>query len=403
MTKRLYLEDSHLKSCLATVESCRGTEKGYDITLDQTIIFDNAGGQPCDTGTIGDAVILGCDEVNGELLHHIDRPLNVGQSYPVTLDWERRFDHMQQHTGEHLLSYSIYKLFGVNNVGFHLSSGYTTIDLDKPLTQEELYEAESLANRYIARDLPVTAIQYSTLDELEHSGLALRKQAEGIRAPIRVVSIQEADCCTCCAPHVAHTGEIGSILITESMSYKGGMRATLLCGDRAIRYTQHARRVLNAAGRQFSTSLTNLTESIEKMQDELKDLRKKEKELSESLNVYLAEELLRKAVLIGKTTLILEDVGTASQNKLKSLASKTIRDKNALTILFGQSEERLHYVLCCSAGSANDVSELCRVINTAVAGKGGGRGTLAQGTAPIPDGLAETIDQLRMYFRNRLK
>ena len=403
MRKRLYLEDSHLKACTATVESCHATEDGYDITLDRTVIFDNAGGQPCDTGSIGDAVILGCDEVNGELLHHVDRPLTVGQSYPVTLNWERRFDHMQQHTGEHLLSYSIYKLFGVNNVGFHLSSEYTTIDLDKPLTQEELYEAETLANQFVCLDLPVTAVQYETLEELEQAGLTLRKQAEGIHAPIRIVSIEGADCCTCCAPHVLHTGEIGSILITESMSYKGGMRVTLLCGKRALRYTQHARKTLTAAGRLFSTSWTNLTESISKAQDELKDLHKKEKELSESLNAYLAEELLQKAVRIGKTTLILENVGSANQNKLKSLASKTLRDNNALTVLFGKSDGRLNYVLSCSADGSVDVSELCRVVNTAVSGKGGGRGTLAQGTSPVPDALDETIAQLRTYFRNRLK
>ena len=403
MTKRLYLEDSYLNTCTSTVESCRETEGGYDVTLDQTVIFDNAGGQPCDTGLLGDAAILGCDEVNGELLHHIDRPLTVGQTYPVTLNWERRFDHMQQHTGEHLLSYSIYKLFGINNVGFHLSSGYTTIDLDGPLTQEELYEAENLANRYVSMDLPVTAVRYETLEDLEQAGLTLRKQAEGIRTPIRIVSIRDADCCTCCAPHVHRTGEIGSILITESMSYKGGTRATILCGSRALRYTQEARKVLGTAGRLFSTSWINLADSIEKMQEELKDLHRKEKELSASLNAYLAEELMQKAVRIGRTTLILEDVGTASPDKLKSLASKTIRDGDALTVLFGKSNGRLNYVLCCSAGSSNDVSELCRVINTAVSGKGGGRGTLAQGTAPVPDGLAETVEQLRTYFRSRLK
>ena len=403
MTRRLYLEDSHLKTCTSTVESCRPTDRGYDVTLDQTIIFDKAGGQPCDTGSIGDAVILGCDEVNGELLHHIDRPLEIGTSYPVTLNWERRFDHMQQHTGEHLLSYSIYKLFGANNVGFHLSSGYTTIDLDRPLTQEELFEAETLANRFVSLDLSVTAVRYETAEDLEQAGLTLRKQAEGIRMPIRIVSIQDADCCTCCAPHVFHTGEIGSILITESMSYKGGTRVTFLCGNRALLYTQQARKVLSAAGRQFSTSWTNLTESIEKMQEELKGLHKREKELSESLNSYLAEELVQKAVKTGKTTLILEDVGNATQEKLKSLAAKTIRDRNSLTVLFGKSNGRLNYVLSCSPDSTCDVSELCRVVNTAVSGKGGGRGTLAQGTSPIPDAFNETVEQLRVYFRSRLK
>ena len=187
MTKRLYLENSHLRSCEAVVEACLPTDGGFDLVLDQTVIFHNAGGQPCDTGRIGDAVITGCDERDGVLLHHADRALPVGARLPLTLDWPRRFDHMQQHTGEHLLSYAAYRLYGANNVGFHLARDTTTIDLDRPLDAAQLLEIQRLANQFVADDLPVQARCYDS--ETALSDLPLRKQAEGIRAPIRIVQI----------------------------------------------------------------------------------------------------------------------------------------------------------------------------------------------------------------------
>lgn len=400
MTKRLYLEDSHLTACEATVEWIEKTDAGYDVTLDQTVIFDNAGGQPADTGRLGDAIVLGCDEKDGKLLHHIDRPLTVGQRYPLTLDWARRFDFMQQHTGEHLLSYAAYRHYGVNNVGFHLAADCATIDLDAPLTQEQLSEIVRAANGYVFRDLPVHATLYESEDAIRD--LPLRKHAEGVRTPIRLVRIEEADCCTCCAPHCNRTGEVGGIIVTDAVRYKGGMRLTFLCGGRAFAYAEALHRDMDAMARGFSTSREAVLETVARLREEHGRLRRREKALLGALNAYLARDLAANSVRTGKCALIVAEAEDCAPDRLKALALQTLTDERALTVLLSVSGGKLGYVLAATPALGLDMGELCQAVNAAVNGRGGGRGTLAQGAAAVPAALGETVEQLRGYFVRRL-
>ena len=403
MTERLYLTDSHLTRCDATVLRCDKTDSGYDLILDRTIIFDNAGGQPCDTGMLGEIRILGCDEVDGELLHHADRPAAVGATLPLVLDWERRFDHMQQHTGEHLLSYAAYKLFGVNNVGFHLAAEETTIDFDAPLTVEGLAEAETLANRYITDNRSVSAQYFESVEALEAANLPLRKQADGLHAPIRIVRVEGADCCTCCAPHCKQTGEVGPILITSAIAYKGGMRLTFLCGERALRYAKKLHRDMDGIARGFSTARENVPTAVEQLRDEVSRLRRREKELLGELNTYIARDLIAAAEPAGKNTLILSVLEGAGPDRLKSLALQSVQQSRTLAVLLGTANDRLAYVLACSKDLGLDMGELCQAVNAATGGRGGGRNTLAQGSAASTAGLRETAEQLKGYFMSRLK
>lgn len=403
MTERLYLTDSHMKSCETTVLRCTPTDAGFDILLDRTVIFDNAGGQPCDTGMLGDIRIIGCDEVVGELLHHADRAADVGSVLPMMLDWERRFDHMQQHTGEHLLSFAAYKLFGVNNVGFHLSTDETTIDFDAVLTAEQLHEAETLANRLVTDNRPITALYFDSVEALEQANLPLRKQAEGLHAPIRIVQVEGTDCCTCCAPHCKFTGEVGPILITSAIAYKGGMRLTFLCGERALRHAQKLHADIDGIARSFSTARENVPAAVAQLQQEQARLRRREKELLGELNTYVARDLLTAAEPAGKNTLILSLLEGVSPERLKSLALQTVQGSRTLTVLLGTANDRLGYVLACSKDLGLDMGELCQAVNAATGGRGGGRGTLAQGSAASAAGLSETAEQLRGYFLSRLK
>lgn len=400
MTKRLYLENSHLRSCEAVVEACLPTDGGFDLVLDQTVIFHNAGGQPCDTGRIGDAVITGCDERDGVLLHHADRALPVGVRLPLTLDWPRRFDHMQQHTGEHLLSYAAYRLYGANNVGFHLARDTTTIDLDRPLDAAQLLEIQRLANQFVADDLPVQARCYDS--EAALSDLPLRKQAEGIRAPIRIVQIEGADCCTCCAPHCQRTSEVGGILITDAAAYKGGMRLNFLCGQRALSYAAGLHGDMDRLARRFSTARDNVVQAVTKLQDECAQLRRRQRELTDALNGYLARELLAGAKAAGRCRLIVSVLPEIAPDRLKALAQMTLRQSKTLTLLMSAQAGRLSYVLSATEDLGLDMGELCQAVNAATGGKGGGRGTLAQGAGPASAGLAETAEQLTAYFEKRL-
>lgn len=149
MTEKLYEQDSMLKSCLATVLSCAEDKRGYAVVLDRTVFFPEGGGQLSDRGTLGGVKMTYAAQRGSEVVHYCERPLPVGEQVEAVLDWQARLDHMQQHAGEHILSHAVWKLFGANNIGFHMGERLVTIDLDKELTAAELAQAEDYANSQI--------------------------------------------------------------------------------------------------------------------------------------------------------------------------------------------------------------------------------------------------------------
>lgn len=403
MTERLYLTDSHLTHCDARVLAAEREADGYAVVLDRTVFFPNAGGQPCDTGKLrfpgGEATVRGCDERGGDLVHYVDRALPAGQAVVAEIDWPRRFDHMQQHTGEHLLSYCAYKLFSAVNVGFHLSERYGTIDLDRPLSSEQLRAMERLANELACRNLPVTAACYDSEEAI--ASLPLRKHAEGLTAPIRIVTIEGADCCTCCAPHCAHTGEIGQLFLTDAMPWKGGVRLTFLCGLRALGHARATHDALEAIARRFSTGRENAVAAVQKLSDDMASLRRRERALAAQCNAYLAAELRQNAQTAGRATLVVQCVDVEG-GRLRELAGLTLQG-SMLLLLLAADETRVQYVLHRSDDLPLDMGDLCQAVNAALGGKGGGRGALAQGSAPAQPALSETVVQLRAYLAQRLK
>lgn len=396
MTERLYFLDSMLFSCEASVLSCEPCEKGYLIELDRTVFFPNKGGQPCDTGTIGDTVISSCDEQDNRLLHLADRPIAPGTSVQVKIDGERRFDIMQQHTGEHLLSWCAFHLFDATNVGFHCALDYATLDLDKPLSHEQILQMEQLANREAAKNGAVTAKEYATEADLIASGIVLRKHAEGLTAPIRVVSIEGSDSCTCCAPHVKRTGEIGQLKIVGELPYKGGVRLTFLCGMRALLHAQRIQDAVDAIALRFSTSRDNAVAAVEKQAFDLSETKKELKQAYASLDELEAKELIKKAEVIRGVSVLVETVDHMDMKRLRALALKTA-SKKSFCALFSAVDDTVYYVLSAN-GIPQDMGEVSKAVNLALGGKGGGRGSLAQGSAPKKNDFPETIDQLRHYF-----
>lgn len=401
MTERLYLIDSGLFSCDATVTSCVEYGNGYRIVLDRTVFFPNKGGQPCDTGRIGDAAVLSCDEEGEELFHLCDRQLKEGSRVKAEIDGERRFDIMQQHTGEHLLSWCAWTLFGAVNVGFHCALDYATLDLNKPLSHEQILEMERKANREAAKNSPVTAREFSTEEELNNSGIVLRKHAEGLSAPIRVVTIEGSDSCTCCAPHVKRTGEIGQLKITGEMPYKGGMRLTFLCGNRALLHAQRLQDAVDSIALRFSTGRDNASGAVEKQAAELSETKKELKQAYAALDGYLAKELAQCAEQVKGIDMLISVLQGVDAKRLRAIAQKTLT-KKSVTALLSESAGTVYYVLA-SEGVSTDMGELCKSVNLLTGGKGGGRGTLAQGSAPAKPGLNEIAEQLKTYCRAKLK
>ncbi len=398
MTERLYLLDSMTAAFDATVVSCEPAKDGFFIELDRTAFFPNKGGQPCDVGKIGDAVISDVSERGERLLHLADRAIPVGTAVHGEIDFDRRFDIMQQHTGEHLLSYCAWHLFGAQNVGFHCALTYSTLDLDKPVGHEGISEIETLANRLAAENAAVTAKIYESEEDLRD--IPLRKHAEGLEAPIRIVTIEGSDACTCCAPHVKRTGEIGQLKIVEAIPYKGGTRCTFLCGMRALAHAQQMQDTVSAIALQFSTAREQAEAAVLKQAEELSETKKALRQAYAALDGYLANALKAEAEDLKGTKLIVKILEGVDAKRLRNLAGATMTDK-ALTVLFSDTGERVSYLLA-SNGIKTDMGVLIGAVNTALSGNGGGRGTLAQGSAKKPQGLNETVESLRTYFKNVL-
>ena len=397
MTERLYLIDSHLFENQCTVLSCEPAKEGFDVMVDRTVFFPNKGGQPCDTGILGGVKVVDVRESGDELILRTEGPLPVGETVTGHIDEKRRLDIMEQHTGEHVLSWCAYKLFDAVNVGFHCALTYATLDLDKPLTPEQVTEMEDMANGLVRRNLPVTATIYDSEEDL--AGVPLRKHAEGLIAPIRVVSIEDADSCTCCAPHVHSTGEIGAIKIVSAVAYKGGMRMTFLCGGRAMKQFQKLQAAVDAIARKFSTAGDEVLSAVEKQEAELKAVKKEKADLTARLEGYLTAELKAQAEDVKGKKLLVKLTDT-DPKRLRPLALATLPEKG-LTLLLTERNGQLSYVLCAN-GLKLDMGELIPAVNLALGGRGGGRGALAQGSAPTPSGLPETVEQLRTYLKQRL-
>ena len=398
MTERLYLLDSMQSAFDAVVTACEPAKNGYLIELDRSAFFPNKGGQPCDVGTLGGAKVLDVNEQGERLLHLCDRELPVGTAAHGELDFARRFDIMQQHTGEHLLSYCAWHLFGAQNVGFHCALTYATLDLDKPVGHEGITEIENLANRLAAENAAVTAKIYETEEDLK--GIPLRKHAEGLEAPIRIVTIEGSDACTCCAPHVRRTGEIGQLKIVEAIPYKGGTRCTFLCGMRALAHAQTMQDTVSAIALRFSTSRDQAEAAVAKQADELSETKRALRQAYAALDEYLAKALIAEAEDVKGTKLIVKTLEGVDAKRLRPLAGATMTDR-ALTVLFSDTGDRVFYLLA-SNGVKTDIGILIAAVNTAFSGNGGGRGTLAQGSAKKPSDLNETVESLRTYFRNVL-
>lgn len=225
-TERLYYQDSHLREFDAQVLACAPGKHGFDVVLDRTAFYPEGGGQPGDTGTLGGVPVTDTHERDGEIVHYCEQPLTPGAHVRGVLNWQRRFDLMQQHSGEHLVSGIIHRRFGYDNVGFHMGAEMITIDLSGLLTPEQLREVEREANEAVCRNLPVE-ITYPDAETLRTIPYRSKKELTG---EVRIVTFPGVDICACCGTHVKATGEIGLIKIFTCEKFHEGVRLEMLCG-----------------------------------------------------------------------------------------------------------------------------------------------------------------------------
>lgn len=379
MTEKLYYTESHIHEFSARVLSCEKAKKGFAVVLDKTAFFPEGGGQPADTGLIGPAAVRDVQEQNGEILHYTDQALTSGQEYACALDWEQRLCRMQNHSGEHIVSGITHKLYGFDNVGFHMGAECMTIDFSGELSWEQLTEIETLANQAVRDDLPVTA---SFPDPEALSSLEYRSKLELTR-DVRIVEIPGVDRCACCAPHVKRTGEIGLIKLLSAERHRGGVRIELVCGMDALRECRLMQENVTAISGLLSARRAKSAAAVERVLAEQARLKERVAELSMALAQMKAESIGYTEGNICVFDKVLDEVA------LRELVNLLVEKCGGMAGAFSGSDETGYLYIIGS--KKIDLRARSREINSAINGKGGGTPEMIRGRAAS---TAENIQKM---------
>ena len=369
MTEKLYDTDSYLKEFQATVVSCeQKNETTWRITLDKTVFFPEGGGQTGDSGWLNDVKVADTREKNGVIYHETKAPLEVGTKVAGKIDFAIRFDKMQQHTGEHILSGIVCSTYNYNNVGFHLSSEITTLDFDGELSEEQVRELEIRVNQAIHENIPVQ-VKFPTKAELAEMDYRSKIEIEG---QVRIVEIPGIDRCACCAPHVKTTAEVGLLKIQSCDRHRGGCRLTIVCGMRALKDYQQKQESVGKVSAALSAKPEKIGEAVEHLQEQQAKLRE---QLNHIQAMYLQEKL-DKIHAEDQCICIFEEA-------LDSIAMRNFvngameRCDGICGAFIGNDEKGYHYIL----GSKElDVREISKQLNAKFNGKGGGKPQMVQGS-----------------------
>lgn len=379
MTEKLYDKDSHLKEFSATVLSCEKSGENYSVILDKTAFFPEGGGQESDRGNIGEAAVLDVRIVSGEIIHCTDRPLNIGEEYACNLNWDRRFRNMQNHSGEHIVSGIVHRLYGLNNVGFHLGAEMT-VDFDGAISREQLLEVERLANKAVFQNVPIRAYYP---DEKELKALDYRSKLE-LTENVRIVDIKGYDLCACCAPHVKKTGEIGLIKILDSFKNKGGVRIFIKCGIDALddyndKYL-NVQKISNLLSvKQYEAAL-----AVDRLSDENRELKF---EIA-SLKKRLIAEKTKSFVPESDKTAVFEE--GLDIKELQLFADSLYKKSGGIRGVFSGEECNYSFAIC---GEETALDLFFKEFKENLNAKGGGRNGMVQGT------VATVKNEIEGFFR----
>jgi alanyl-tRNA synthetase len=390
MTERLYYTDSFLAEFDAQVLKVVTAPDGRPaVVLDRTAFYPTSGGQPFDTGTLGAAPVVDViDQEDGTILHVVEAAVERG---PILgrIDWGRRFDHMQQHTGQHVLSAAFDRLLGVRTVSFHLGAGSSTIDLARDLPSDEIDRAEDDANRIVWANRPV---RISFADAAAAARLPLRKEParDGL---LRLIEVEGFDLSACGGTHVERTGEVGIIAVGTTERFRGGTRVEFFCGGRALRSHRRLRDVASAGSKLLSIASSDLPAAIERLQAEAREMKREAKDLRSRLALHEAAALAAHALPLGDVRFAIGALEGWEAGSLKQIASAIVsRPGHAALLLSTPAPASI--VVARSADVSLDAGALLKQMVARFGGKGGGRPDLAQG-----GGLEGSIDEMLSYAR----
>lgn len=380
-TIRLYENDSYIKEFSATVVSCEEKEGAYFVVLDQTAFFPEGGGQDADKGKINDADVLDVQIKNDIIFHKVNKSFNENEKVNCVLDWETRFSRMQNHTGEHIVSGVIHSLFGYNNVGFHMNDTVITLDVDGPLTDDDIKAVELKSNKAIYDNKSVKAI-YPTAEELPNYDYRSKLD---ITEGVRLIEIEDYDLCACCAPHVAKTGEIGIIKILSFIPYKKGTRIEMTCGSLALNDYRNLHSTNKSVMNMLSAKRFDTPDAVERIQNELSNLKAENKKLM----AEIASLKMEKHIGDNKVCVFIDGV---SYDELRNCSNELIEEFEYCYLFSNTDENNYIYVV---SSKENNVREEVQNLNKAFNGKGGGRDTYAQGkiTAESKENIIKYIEK----------
>ncbi len=379
----LFHQDAYLKEFDAQVIHCEKAETCWAVTLSNTAFYYTGGGQPYDTGTLGGARVLAVEKEGGQIRHYVDAPLQVGETVHGVIDWARRFDHMCQHAGDHLIAGTLYSLYGGMTIGLHIGETECSIDVDmggKVLTRQEMDEVERIVLDRILQDAPIRA--WFPTDE-EMKVLPLRKDPT-VSENIRVVLMGDFECVACGGTHPSSTGQIGLVKILRCQNNRGNMRVFFVAGQRALAHLQKAANCAEEASATFSTSVDSLPLTAKKAVE-------RQKQLSHDLGVARTQLVLQsydELLQTGCDGKIFAEFTGAPQDALLRLMDKLTKNSGIFALLASKIEGRTLCVLGRSDDLNANAGTSLRALLTPLGGKGGGKPDCAMGSLPESADLA---------------
>lgn len=366
MTERLFEKDPYMAEFTAVIRSCCPEKEGFAVTLDRTAFYPGGGGQPCDLGQLGSQTVTEVLERDGQILHRCREALPVGQTVTGKIDWARRFDLMQQHTGEHLLSGICHRLYGCENVGFHMGKDFITIDLDRVLTEEQVAAAEQAVNAAIWQNLPVT-VRYP--DEAARMQILYRSKKE-LSGQVRLVEVPGVDICACCGTHVHFTGAVGLLRVFSCVRFRQGVRLELLCGGRCLEYLTGMQEQNRRISGLLSAKPPQTAQAVERLLGELGDRKLRLAALEEAAMEQEA------AAYAGKGDCVVFRQ-TMESAQVRRLCDRVRTACGGRCIVFAGTDGGYQYA---AAGGAGDLRELAKALGSQLGGRGGGKPDFVQGS-----------------------
>ena len=380
-TEKLYYSDPFLREFSAMVLSCEEEKSGFKVVLDRTAFYPEGGGQPADHGQLGGVAVTDVHEKGGVIFHTCEQEVEIGKTVECAIDWARRFDHMQQHSGEHICSGMICGKFHCDNVGFHMGTDMVTIDFNAEIGWDALLEIEQRANRYIYENHPID-IQFHRGDELAALEYRSKKELEG---DVRIVAFPGADCCACCGTHVLTSGQVGLVKFFSCQKFREGVRIEMLCGERAFRALSTSWEQNRMVSQMLSVKPDQTKNAVVRLQTELQNLKFHSARLEEAACASIAE----KHTGAGDVLLIQPPMEPDAARRLADAVAKASGGLSA--VFAGEDGGKYNYALVRADGG--DISAFVKSMNGALHGRGGGRNGFAQGSVEAAKSEIEAFFQ----------